>query len=211
MHKVKISLIKYLVLFSSYLYFWGLRKKLYTLKNKAFSLYFSRKFLKTGPSFYVESSGMIVGAKYISVGDNFQAFGRLRMEAIDCYLDSKFSPSITIGKDVSINFDCHIAAINQIVIGNGVLIGSKVLITDHAHGSIASEDMCLLPAMRKLNSKGPVVIGNNVWIGESVVILPGVTIGENSIIGANSVVTRDVKENAVFAGIPAKLVKDLGI
>jgi acetyltransferase-like isoleucine patch superfamily enzyme len=58
-----------------------------------------------------------------------------------------------------------------------------------------------------LCSKGPVIVRNNVWIGEGVVILPGVTIGEISIIGANSVVSKDVPANAVVAGVPAVLTK----
>ena len=62
---------------------------------------------------------------------------------------------------------------------------------------------------RKLISKGPVIISDNVWVGEGVVILPDVSIGKNAIIGANTVVTKDVPDNAVVAGNPAKLIKIL--
>ncbi len=58
-------------------------------------------------------------------------------------------------------------------------------------------------------SKGPVVIGNNVWLGNNVCVMPGVTIGDGAIIGANSVVTHDVPAYAVAAGVPAKIIKQL--
>ena len=67
----------------------------------------------------------------------------------------------------------------------------------------------MLPLERPLISKGAVVIENNVWVGEGVVIMPGITIGENSIIGANSVVTKDVPKNTVVGGVPAKILKQL--
>jgi acetyltransferase-like isoleucine patch superfamily enzyme len=65
------------------------------------------------------------------------------------------------------------------------------------------------PSERKLISKGPVIIGDNVWVGEGVAILPNVTIGRNCIIGTNSVVTKSIPENSVAAGIPAKVIKKI--
>lgn len=146
----------------------------------------------------------------ISIGNWFCSCRRLRIEAFDHvkeYSDTKVK--IEIGDGVSINWDVHIGAINKVKIGNGVLIGSRVLITDHQHGEITGEALSLPPEQRKLWSKGPVIIGDNVWIGESVSIMPGVTIGKNSIIGANSVVTKDIPANCVAAGIPAKVIKIL--
>ena len=105
------------------------------------------------------------------------------------------------------NFRCHIGAINQIIIGDNVLIGSNVLITDHSHGINDDEDIDIAPSKRKLYSKGPVIIEDNVWIGENVSILPNVRIGKNSIIGANSVVLKDVPAYSIVAGNPAKVIK----
>ena len=65
------------------------------------------------------------------------------------------------------------------------------------------------PARRKLDSKGPVMVGDNVWIGRCTTILSGVDIGDNCIIGANSVVTGDIPANCVAAGCPAKVIKRL--
>ena len=149
------------------------------------------------------------GGKYITIGDNFNCGLRLRLEAYDMHLGHSFSPQIFIGENVSINHDCHIGAINEIVIEDGVLIASQVLITDHYHGEITGSAIQLPPSERKLFSKGGVRICKNAWIGEGVVILPNVTIGANSIIGANSVITRSIPENSVVGGNPAKIIRTL--
>ncbi|MBQ7870222.1 MAG: hypothetical protein IJ355_07850 [Prevotella sp.] len=65
------------------------------------------------------------------------------------------------------------------------------------------------PQHRPLTSKGPVVIGNNVWLGNNVCIMPGVTVGDGAIVGANSVVTHDIPPHSVAAGIPAHIIKQM--
>lgn len=147
------------------------------------------------------------GLEYISVGDNFDVCGRLRLEAYSRHLGNLYSPELIIGDNVSINYDCHIGCINKIVIGNNVLIASKVFITDHFHGDTSTHSLKLPPNLRKVISKGPVIIEDNVWIGEGVAIMPNVRIGKNVIIGSNAVVTKDVLENSVIAGNPAKIIK----
>jgi acetyltransferase-like isoleucine patch superfamily enzyme len=149
------------------------------------------------------------GGKYISIGENFNCGLRLRLEAFDEHLGFFFTPRITIGKNVSINHDCHIGAINEIIIEDGVLIASKVFITDHYHGEITAEGIFLPPSERKLFCKGSIKIEKNVWVGEGVVILPNVTIGQNTIIGANSVVTKDIPKNSVVGGNPARIIRTL--
>lgn len=101
----------------------------------------------------------------------------------------------------------HIGALNEIVIEDNVLIGSHVLIIDHNHGT--TEDVSKPPVLRELVSTGKVHIKRNVWIGENCMIFPNVTIGENSIIGAGSVVTKDIPANSVAVGNPAKVIKHL--
>jgi acetyltransferase-like isoleucine patch superfamily enzyme len=169
-----------------------------------------RRILNTsGSRLYIERPVIIKGFKYILIGENFTAFARLRLEAYDKHLDTSYTPSLTIGNNVSINYDCHIGCINKIRIGNNVLMASKVFITDHYHGEISKTSLDITPSQRKVISKGPVIIEDNVWIGEGVAILPGVTIGKNSIIGANSVVNKSIPENAVAAGNPAKVLRIL--
>lgn len=140
--------------------------------------------------------------RYFSIGNNFSAGPSLRIEAWDEYAGKRFHPKIVIGNGVSLNWNVHIGAIDRVEIGNDVLIGSNVLITDHAHGTLA--DYFLKPADRPLRSKGPVIIEDDVWIGEGACILPGVRIEAGAVIGANAVVTTDVPKGAVVGGVPAR-------
>lgn len=178
-------------------------------RDRIFSAIVKKGFRKAGKVFRIDFPANILGKKYISIGDNFTSFSRLRLEAYDRHLGNTYYPSIEIGNNVSINFDCHIGCVNRIVIGNNVLLASKIFITDHMHGEISIEALKTPPSLRKLISKGPVIIEDNVWIGEGVAIMPNVTIGKNSIIGANSVVNKDVPANTVVAGVPAKIIKVL--
>jgi acetyltransferase-like isoleucine patch superfamily enzyme len=146
---------------------------------------------------------------YVKVGSRFFAGPGLRIETFDKYHDQTFNPSVTIGDNVFINWNCHIGAINAIEIHDNVLIGSNVLITDHSHGFVDSRDLSMIPANRPLVSKGPVVIERDVWIGEGVSILSGVRIGEGAIIGANSVITGDVPKFSVVGGVPARVIKSI--
>jgi acetyltransferase-like isoleucine patch superfamily enzyme len=97
--------------------------------------------------------------------------------------------------------------VNKIIIGNNLLTGKWVTITDNAHGTTDKEALLSPPIERLLSSKGPVIIGNNVWIGDKATILPGVTIGDGAIIGANAVVTKDVPPYSVVVGNPARIIK----
>lgn len=127
---------------------------------------------------------------------------------IDTYASGN-SKVLTIGSNCQLNDFVHIGAIENITIGDNVLIASKVFITDHLHGKYSGDNQSNplnIIKDRELSSQ-PVFISNNVWIGESVSILPGITIGENSIIGANSVVTKDIPDNCIAVGIPAKVIK----
>ena len=177
--------------------------------NQFYSLWISNEFKKIESNFFIKYPIYLYGGNYISIGNSFSCDQRFRLEAIDQFCGDIFEPHIIIGDNVSLQKDCHIAAINKIIIGNNVLLASKVYISDHSHGQINIESLKLPPDKRKLYSKGPVIIQDNVWIGEGVVILPGVTIGENSIIGANAVVTKSIPRNTVVAGNPARIIKEI--
>nr|WP_184628675.1 acyltransferase [Pedobacter cryoconitis] len=177
--------------------------------NLIYTYWISREFKKLNGSVYFAFPLYLNGGKNIVLGKNFDSDQRLRLDTYDNFLGEKFSPLIEIGDNVSIQKDCHIGAINRITIGNNVLIGSRVFISDHSHGEINSNALRLPPAQRSLYSKGEVVIEDNVWIGEGVVVLPGVTIGENSIIGANAVVSKSIPKNTVAAGNPARVIKEI--
>ncbi|TDN55098.1 lipopolysaccharide O-acetyltransferase [Buttiauxella sp. JUb87] len=144
----------------------------------------------------------IINPKQIVIGKKFSAGQGLWLQAISD--DSK----LEIGDDVNISDWSHIGALNKVVISSGCLIGSKVHITDHSHGSTFFLDE-LMPNRRKLVSKGEVFVGKNVWIGDGAIILPGVNIGEGAIIGANSVVTKSIPEYSIAAGNPAEVIRFL--
>lgn len=146
--------------------------------------------------------------KNIKIGNNFTAGFGCRIEAFPLYDNNKIC--ITIGDDVQINDYVHIGAVGSISIGNNVLMASKIYISDHNHGSyddFLSDHPMSIPINRKAICK-PVVIEENVWIGESVCVLPGVTIGKGSVIGALSVVTKSIPPFSIAVGSPARVVKN---
>lgn len=112
------------------------------------------------------------------------------------------SGRINIGDYVLISPGTRISASDDITIGNSVMMANSVYITDSDWHSIYDRTA-------RDERVTPVHISDNVWLGDHSVILKGVTIGENSIVGANAVVTRDVPANVVVAGNPARVVKEL--
>ncbi|WP_411346888.1 sugar O-acetyltransferase [Paenibacillus sp. WLX1005] len=112
-----------------------------------------------------------------------------------------FGKHITIGKDVFFNTGCSFQDRGGITIGDGTMIGMNVTIATLNHG---------LPlATRNTTFAAPVVIGKQVWIGSGATILPGVTIGDHSVVAAGAVVTRDVPPDSVVAGVPAKFIRSI--
>ena len=167
-------------------------------------------FKEWGKNSHISWKAMkLFGTKYIIVGKNTHLASGIQLTAWDSHNGNRYTPSIVIGDGCTIRENAHITAINSITIGDNLLTGTNVLITDNSHGMATREQMEQPPTHRPLYSKGPVVIGNNVWLGNNVCVMPGVTIGDGAIIGANSVVTHDVPAYAVAAGIPARVVKQL--
>lgn len=161
---------------------------------------------RLGKGCYIPTDSRILGKEYITIGDNFFSYGNLRIEVFKVKGKAE-NPQLLIGRNVAVGNYCHIGVINRVEIGNGVLMGSNVLITDHMHGDVNDGSMRIPPNERPLISKGNVMIGNDVFIGDGVKIMPNVQIGNGVIIGANSVVTHDIESFSVVAGIPAKRIK----
>lgn len=109
--------------------------------------------------------------------------------------------NITIGKNVFINSGCRFQDQGGITIGDGALIGHNVVLATLNHDFSPEKRSTLHPA--------PIVIGKNVWIGANAAVVPGVTIGNGAIIAAGAVVTKNVPENVVAGGVPAKIIKRL--
>lgn len=151
------------------------------------------------------------GQKRIVIGDYTSIQSHCVLGCWEKYGDQQFTPSIIIGNHCSIGEYNHITACNKITIGDGLLTGRYVYIGDNAHGGLSWDEAEIPPAQRHLTSKGEIKIGRNVWIGDKATILAGVHIGDNVIVAANAVVIRDVQNNCVVAGIPAKVVKSLDL
>ncbi|TCC96013.1 sugar O-acetyltransferase [Pedobacter hiemivivus] len=106
-----------------------------------------------------------------------------------------------IGKNVFINFDCVFLDLGGITIGDNVFIAPKVSLLSEGHPTSIKDRHSLIPKA--------IHIKKNAWIGANATILPGVTIGENSIVAAGAVVSKDVADNTIVGGIPAKFIKNI--
>lgn len=109
--------------------------------------------------------------------------------------------NIHIGKHVFINMGCKFQDQGGIFIGDGALIGHNVVLATLNHAMSPHDRGTMIPA--------PIHIGKNVWIGSNATILPGVTIGDGAIVAAGAVVTRDVPENTIVGGVPARIMRHL--
>lgn len=114
---------------------------------------------------------------------------------------TNFGKHIRIGKNVFINHACSFLDLGGITVEDDVLIGPRVNLTTENHP--------VDPTKRKYLDLKPIHIKRNAWIGAGVTILPGITIGENSIVAAGAVVNRDVPDNSIVGGIPAKVIKTI--
>lgn len=149
----------------------------------------------------------IRGKKFIQISEGFTTGVGCRIEAYP--IDNR-TKTLFIGKNFQMNDYVHITARENVKIGNNVLLASKIYVSDCSHGSYAGDlndsSPDSIPHTRKLFSK-PVVIEDNVWLGEFVSVLPGVTIGKGTIVGANSVVSQSLPPNIIAVGTPAKPIK----
>lgn len=155
--------------------------------------------------------GQIKCPKCISIGNGTKFGDYFYLTAWDTYNtingEQKLKPELSIGNNCNFGAYNHITCTNRVIIGNGILTGKWVTITDNSHGTTDIDSLNITPIKRPIYSKGPVIIGDNVWIGDKVTILAGVIIGEGAVIAANAVVTKDVPAYSVAAGNPAIIIK----
>jgi acetyltransferase-like isoleucine patch superfamily enzyme len=150
------------------------------------------------------------GIRHLHFGKDVRARSSLWLEAVTSYRGQDFHPRITIGDRVRFSHAVHIAAIGTIQVGNDVLFGSHVFVSDHNHGAYAGpvhSNPDEPPVHRSLHSMGPVVIEDNVWVGDNVNIVGPAHIGFGAVIGSNSVVRGDVPPRAMVGGVPARTIK----
>lgn len=203
-----INFISYLTSFiQKWVFPYKLVCKVKDLSYVIFSLWIRSLFLSCPQSVRFQRIGLLVGAKYISIGESTSFQKDLYLTAWDSYGHQSFSPQILIGDNCRFGAWNHISSTNMIIIGDNFLSGKWVTIVDNSHGMTDIESLKIPPKDRKIFSKGPVIIGNNVWVGDHVTILPGVTIGDNVVIAANSVVSHNIPSFSIVAGVPARLIK----
>ena len=142
------------------------------------------------PGLYLGKGSVVKGSRHVKFGKNLYVTSGLWLEAVTRYGGQRFDPRIEIGDNVCLSHSVHISAIESVVIGDGVLMGSHIYISDHNHGVYRGDTQSHpseSPAHRKLGGGGPVAIGENVWIGDNGVIRPGpATVGNGAILAANS-------------------------
>ena len=172
--------------------------------------YYKKRLANIGKNSQIGQNFSIINPDGISIGDNFSggcdialwSWNAVNIKGDDCKL--------IIKNNVSITDRCIISAANRIEIGNGCLLGRDTFITDNSHGeNISINELNISPHERNIFSKGTVIIGDNVWTGKNVCIMPNVKIGNGAIIGANTVVTHNIPPYSVAVGSPAKVIKTI--
>jgi len=143
----------------------------------------------------VYSRPRIVNMGEIRIGNRFIMFNHV----VPCELGTHPGGKIEIGDGVFLNYGCSLSAHDLVKIGDKCQIGSYACMMDNDYHQVDDRE--------KPGESAPIVLERNVWLGVRVVILKGVTIGENSVIGAGSVVSRSIPPNCLAAGVPAKVIR----
>ena len=144
------------------------------------------------------------GNQYIEIGARSTIMHGCNICAVWRYNDKFYTPSLSIGDDVYIGHYAFLTAITKISIGDGCVLSEHVYVTDFFHGLDPEKGLIMQQA---LESKGPVEIGSNCFLGYRASVMPGVTLGDWCIVGANSVVTRSFPAYSMIAGAPGQLIK----
>jgi acetyltransferase-like isoleucine patch superfamily enzyme len=146
------------------------------------------------------------GAPAVKIEGTLLVGDRVRLASTISTLELNVGPegTLEIGERVLINHGCSIGATKLVRIGARCNIGSQAILIDNAFHELDPERRNEQP------DPAPVILEENVWLAARVIVLPGVTIGKNSVVGAGSVVTRDIPPDVLAAGIPAKVIRPLG-
>jgi acetyltransferase-like isoleucine patch superfamily enzyme len=156
---------------------------------KDWTSYYRRRFFYAGEHLLVAGRIIVVGK--VSVGDSVMLSGGVRLLGIE-------NGTIKMGNHIYIGADATISSTSSVELGSDVVISPYVLIIDHDGYGLDGNS-----AVEK-----SVRIGNHVWIGIRAIILKGVAVGDNSIVGAGAVVTKDVEPNTIVAGNPARKIRN---
>lgn len=177
---------------------WGTK-----IHTRLFTLLISNAFREFGAGSRIDPPFRFSGLNWISLSEDVMVNGDCWMQVVPGYADDN-TAKLVIKSHAGIGMGAHISAARQVVIEEYVLLGRNVYISDHAH---AYENIALPISQQGINRIAPVTIGRETWLGENVVVLPGVTIGKHCVIGANSVVNRSIPAFSVAVGSPARVIK----
>ena len=167
------------------------------MRDLAFSIIMFKFGVLIRWPFYIRQLGLMELSEDIKIGTGL---------VIDIFNDAA---KLKIGAGLRAGRRLHIGVADEVVIGDNVLIADDVYISDHTHGSYTGalhDDALSIVAQRDLKIR-KIEIGDNVWLGQRVCVFPGVIIGNNSIIGAHSIVKDSIPPNSIAAGVPAKVIK----
>ena len=203
------EIIQRIISFLCLLYPYKLHLKILKKQNFIYTCWISNAFSSVGTGTRFMYKIYTRGGHYIKIGDNCIFRRGNIIDAWDNFNGVKYCPQILIGDNCSFGAYSQITACNKIEIGNNLLTGAYVIISDNNHGGFSKEELVKNPRKRDLYSKGEVVIGNNVWLGDKVAVLSGVHIGDGVVVAANAVVTKDIPPYSLAAGVPAKVIKNL--
>lgn len=146
-------------------------------------------------------------------GKRFIDFGEGLTTGVGCRFDvfsNEGGKIVSFGKNCQINDYVHIVGMNRIEIGNNVLMASHIFISDNSHGSYKGDENDsnpLEPPIERDYPTAPITIGDNTWICEGVIIMPGSNIGKGCVIGAHSIVRGSIPDFTIAVGCPAKVIK----
>ena len=178
-------------------------KQLLRFKAKAYSVMVSGAFARFGRNSVLVPPIRMEGEKRIAIGDCVYVGARSWIQTLPNCTEVI---GLKIGNGTSIGSSSVISAAYSIIIEDNVLMAPNVCIVDHIHKYVDLQRPIKAQGIDKID---PVFIGRNTWIGQNVVILPGVSIGKNCVIGANSVVNCSIPDYSIAVGAPARVIKKI--
>lgn len=173
------------------------------IRNKLFALTAGRAFASFGARSVVELPVRVSGERFITVGSDVYVGADSWLQVIG----DAGTVALSIGDRVSIAGSCVLSAVRSVRVGPGALLARNVYIADHSHHYSDTTQPVRDQGVTRVE---PVEIGAGAWLGQNVVVGPGVRIGRGAVVGANSVVLADVPDHAVAVGAPARVVKSFG-
>jgi lipopolysaccharide O-acetyltransferase len=185
--------------------FLGVYRFVVRVHGKAFSLAWSGAFHSFGRHTVIQPPLRVSGEARIAVGDNVSIGPRCWFQVLE---GDGAGVAISIGSGTGIVSDCVLSAASSITIGERVLFARGIYVSDHSH---AFGDSSTAIRDQGIDRVAPVIIEDGAWLGENVVVCPGVSIGRGAVIGANSVVVHDVPARCVAVGAPAAVVREIDV